>query len=121
MTMTTPKNDCRGIQANKPLPPWEHPGCFRLDCKPHRGTLLVWMAAASVACSAVLLGPLVLPLTLTTWWLARRDLARMREGMTDPSGEQRTVCARYLCGVALLLTGLNTLVLLVILLDKGSK
>jgi hypothetical protein len=33
-----------GIQADKPGPPWERPGCFRLDCEPHRGELLWWLA-----------------------------------------------------------------------------
>lgn len=33
-----------GIQTNKPIPPWEQPGCFRLDCEPHRSTLLLWLA-----------------------------------------------------------------------------
>jgi hypothetical protein len=36
-----------GIQADKPIPPWEQPGCFRLDCKPHRSPLLSVMGIAS--------------------------------------------------------------------------
>ena len=28
------------IQADKPIPPWEQPGCFRLDREPPRASLL---------------------------------------------------------------------------------
>jgi hypothetical protein len=42
-------NDNRdSIQAEKPVPPWEQPGFFRLDCEPHRGTLLNWLAFPSL-------------------------------------------------------------------------
>jgi hypothetical protein len=50
-----------GIQAEKPAPPWERPGCFRLDCGPHRGELLWWLGYAGFAFgpSALFLGTFV--------------------------------------------------------------
>jgi hypothetical protein len=35
--------NCEAIQAEKPVPPWERPGCFRQGCEPHRGDLLWWL------------------------------------------------------------------------------
>jgi hypothetical protein len=35
-----------------------------------------------------------LPLGLTVWVVARRDLARMRKGLMDPRGEEKTELAR---------------------------
>jgi hypothetical protein len=38
-------NDRRhAIQSDRPVEPWERPGHFRLDCEPHHGTVLLWMA-----------------------------------------------------------------------------
>ena len=78
--------------------PWEQPGAFRLDCEPHRGPLLSWLGEVSVAlgclCTAPCLfgipGLIGLPLGLTTLMLARRDLARMNQGLVDPSGKGLT-------------------------------
>jgi hypothetical protein len=36
------------IQREKPPPPWELPGHFRLDCQPHRARLLFWSAMISL-------------------------------------------------------------------------
>jgi hypothetical protein len=108
-----------GIQAERPLPPWELPGAFRLDCEPHRGNLLWWMGAASVTCGVVPLvglGVLALALGLTTWYLARHDLAQMRKGLMDPSGERLTRNARDGSIVAVVLAPLITLYALAILL-----
>jgi hypothetical protein len=95
-----PKRD-DGFRAEKPAPPWERPDCFRLDCEPHRGELLWWLAVVGLAMSALSACPLAvvgagvaLPLSLTTWVLARRDLARMRRGVMDPHGEEMTDMAR---------------------------
>jgi hypothetical protein len=92
-----------GILANESVPPWEQPGCFRLDCEPHRGELLKAIASVSVAVSFISICPLTyialilaLPLSLSIWLLARHDLALMRKGKIDPHGEGLTDGARRL-------------------------
>ena len=105
-------NDHReGIQADKPVPPWEQPGCFRRDCEPHRGDMLWWLGCASfilgnlalVPCFVGLPNLLGTPLGLTTWMLARSDLAKMQKGVMDPRGEKITAEARLFGVVAFLL------------------
>ncbi len=90
------------------VPPWELPGQFRRDCAPHRAGLLGALANTSALVGTLSLVPpfalacaplgalLGLPLGLTAWVLARRDLAEMRAGRTDPSGEAGTEAARKL-------------------------
>jgi hypothetical protein len=91
-----------GIQADKPIPPWEQPGCFRLDCEPHRSGLLyclAWIGLILSLVSSVTLGlPLLVafPVSLATWTMARRDLALMLKGLMDPQGEKRTRQALHL-------------------------
>lgn len=103
-----------GIQADKPVPPWERPGCFRMDCDPHRAPLLRVMGIASVVgglsgflpllfifagspygiLGALFLCLVVSPLiSLATRFMARSDLAKMEKGLIDPSGEEQTVKA----------------------------
>jgi hypothetical protein len=90
-----------GIQAEKPLPPWEQPGCFRRDCEPHRGDLLWWLGFASlflgflalVPCCGWIPGLVGIPLGLCSRYLAKGDLAKMRAGRMDPSGEGITASA----------------------------
>ena len=84
-----------GIQAEKPVLPWEHPGCFRRDCEPHRGEILKVMAILGLIVSQLsmclpLLLVIGMPLNVTTWYLARLDLAKMRKGLMDPSGQKVT-------------------------------
>jgi 1,4-dihydroxy-2-naphthoate octaprenyltransferase len=95
------------------VPPWERPGWFRLDVKPHRGTLLcrlgqmaflVWpvalvgsnttIYALPVVCAPA--GLVALVLGLLVWWLARRDLKRMLRGAMDPAGATEATEARQL-------------------------
>ena len=104
------------------VPPWELPGNFRLDCEPHRATLLRWLANVGLlgatfaycpcACApclclvwwaaafevlvltALALGLLGAWLGLTALVLARRDLAGMQTGRIDPSGALETRFAR---------------------------
>ena len=100
-----------GIQTNKPIPPWELPGCFRRDGEPHRGVLLQRMGTASVLVSAAALTPCLfglpvafgLPLSLATWILARSDLSKMQKGLMDPAGKSLTSYARYLALAGLVL------------------
>jgi hypothetical protein len=35
--------------------PWEQPGAFRLDCEPHRGDMLFFLARLSISLSCVAL------------------------------------------------------------------
>ncbi len=91
-----------GIHAEKPVPPWERPGCFRLDCEPHRGNLLQWIGIASafLGCYSVcllcipfassLLATVGLPLGITTRHLALHDLELMKKGRIDPRGKSKT-------------------------------
>ncbi len=113
------------IQVEKPVPPWERPGCFRLDCEPHRATLLNVMGYASVIVAvlapflplvlaaagsrfgflATLLAglPISTLLSLTTWLMARSDLAKMQLGRMGRGGEGMIIGARInsLTGLAL--------------------
>jgi hypothetical protein len=123
-----------GIQSEKPIPPWEQPGLdcephrgeqpdfFRRDCEPHRGELLRLLGIASLIvgcmtfpCASVpaLVG---IPLGLTTWFLARRDLAKMHQGRMDHAGERLTYEARSnaLIGVALSVLGIAIMAALVL-------
>jgi hypothetical protein len=109
------------------IPPWELPGNFRLDARPHRGPLLRRLANAAFVCAAVsfypnvcflaiclvrswgmLFGPAVVlgllgvGLALPTWVLARRDLQEMRKGRTcADGGETRFARDRAVVGFSL--------------------
>src|SRR5689334_7127653 len=95
------RGNTTGIQVEKPVSPWERPGCFRLDCEPHRGGFLRWMSFVSfvLACfapipySCVLALPAIPP-SFTVWCLCRRDLAQMLRGLIDPTGYEKTQQAR---------------------------
>lgn len=90
-----------GIQADKPIPPWERPDYFRLDCAPHRGRLLWWLGFVSlslgllalVPCCGWLPGLVGIPLGLCSRYMAKRDLARMGAGRMDLAGEGITATA----------------------------
>ena len=59
--------------------------------------LLLGGTAAVLGCAAVGLaapGVVALPLGMTIWVTARRDLIEMREGRRDPTGAARTDAAR---------------------------
>jgi hypothetical protein len=87
-----------GIQIEKPIPPWERPGCFRLDCEPHRGNLLWWLASAGFILGLFALFPLCglipgllgIPFGLCSRHIAKADLAKMQAGLMDPAGEAVT-------------------------------
>jgi hypothetical protein len=90
-----------GIQADKPIPPWEQPGCFRRDCEPHRGNLLWWLAAAGLTLGGLALFPwcwppglIGIPFNLCIRYLAKTDLAKMQAGLMDPYGEGITASAK---------------------------
>lgn len=92
-------------QADKAVPPWERPGCFRRDCEPHRGEIVTGMAIAGLIVSQVsmclpLLLVIGMPLNAITWYLARLDGTKMRKGLMDPSGEKVTAEARQTAGFA---------------------
>jgi hypothetical protein len=88
-----------GIQVEKPVPPWEQPGCFRMDCVPHRGEILTGMAILGLIVSQLsmclpLLLAIGMPLNTITWYLARLDLAKMSKGLMDPGGQKVTTDAQ---------------------------
>ncbi len=95
-------NNHESIQTEKPVPPWERPGCFRLDCEPHRGNLLWWtgIAGAFVGCYSVCLlcAPIASPfltsagllLGSTTRHFALHDLRLMERGWIDRRGRRKT-------------------------------
>lgn len=122
--------------------PWEMPGNFRLDCEPHRGTLLRWMANLGLvfvlgALGLVMAVPVLYVVDeslsrfaftlflwfvgageligLATWWLARRELAGMCAGRIDPSGEWEVQFARDR-GLATALQGLLVLLICALVL-----
>jgi hypothetical protein len=107
-----------GIQVEKPILPWERPGCFRRDCEPHRGSLL-----ASLACAGLTLGCLALyPLdglvfgllgilvSLCSRYMAKADLAKMQAGLMDPYGEGVTASAKNLSTLGLAFSRVGTVV-----------
>lgn len=82
---------CReAIQAEQPVLPWEQSGGFRLDCEPHRGKFLWWLACASYVVGLLALLPCVgfwpgvigIPFNLGNRYLAGTDLAN--PAGTDP-------------------------------------
>jgi hypothetical protein len=87
-----------GIQTDESIPPWEQPGCFRLDCEPHRGDLLLWLGFVGFILGFLALLPLWgwvpgllgIPFNLWSRYLAKVDLAKMQAGMMDRSGEAVT-------------------------------
>jgi hypothetical protein len=105
-------DDRTGIGAEESVPPWERPGCFRLDCEPHRGNLLQLLGAACLITGVLsffpvgFLAPVGILLSLTTWGMIRRDLAKMRRGLMDPYGRGLTRGAWKLVSVGLLLSAL---------------
>ena len=75
-----------GIRTEKPIPPWEQPGFFRLDCQPHRDTLLNWLAFPSVfLCYFSILVELVF------FWSALHGHYSLWSAFTDP--RYLNVCA----------------------------
>jgi hypothetical protein len=73
-------------------PPLQFP-CVQRDCRPHRGKLLwsLGMSAMALGGLSIAFFPLVVlaaPLGLTAWFLARYDLAKIRDGVMDPNGER---------------------------------
>jgi hypothetical protein len=93
--------------------PWEGDGPLRFDFEPHRGRLLLtlavlglWMGVATLFVGGAC-GPLGLPLSITTWLLARRDLRRIRAGSVDPTGEQELADAREGAFGGIMLNGLG--------------
>jgi hypothetical protein len=112
-------HDKVGKSAKWDIPPWELPGGFRLDSKPHRGPLLRRLANIGFVCSllsfypfgcflficiveswikvlaaAVVLGLLGSGFGLVVWMLARGDLQDMRTGLTNPDGKWETQFGR---------------------------
>ncbi len=103
-------NDCTGIQADKPLPPWERPGCFRLDGKPHRGNLLWWLAALGFSLSLIsvfipCLGwmPALIGagFCLTIHDYCYLHLKKMQTGEIDPRGKTLTESAAHLARIGI--------------------
>jgi hypothetical protein len=96
--------------------PWEQPGNFRLDCEPHRGFTLRFLAWIAFVGSVLLFFasffsgfiiiifvPLIalyfvilLSLAITLMILARWDLRKMNAGVLDPTGKVITAEARDL-------------------------
>ena len=82
--------------------PWERPGAVRRDCQPHRGLLLMILGHAGLlwaglGCLYGLSTVVSLPLSITAWVLARRDLAKMDAGEMDARGMEGTLSG-WRCG-----------------------
>jgi hypothetical protein len=124
-----------GIQPNTSLPPQEYGSDLpakrrvgRLEpstlgvpslpdlkryCEPHRGRLMRTLGVVSLALGGLAtaffpLAALAIPLSLLTWFLARMDLTRIRDGLMDPCGERPTYEALNdsVAGLLLSLSGL---------------
>ena len=110
--------DTDSPSADEPRP-WERAGAVRRDCLPHRGRLILALGGLAefcgvFACLSVVTAPLAIVFGVTTWLMARRDLARMREGLMDPAGRRYTELGRNLglSGAGLALLGAAALLLL---------
>ena len=107
-----------GIQVDKPVPPWERPGCFRRDCEPHRGDMLWWLACASFTLGILALVPwcgwmpglIGIPLGLCSRYMAKADLAKMQAGLMDPNDEGTTTSATNLSNQGLGFSVIGTVV-----------
>lgn len=98
-----------GIQIDKPLQPWERPGCFRLDCEPHRAEVLSGLSIAGLIVSQVsmclpFLLILGMPFNIAIWFLARHDLAKMKKGLMDPTGQKVTAESKRTAGFAFVIS-----------------
>jgi hypothetical protein len=83
----------------EPRRPWERRGAQRLDCEPHRGTLLRSLGTLSLVLAFVSLcggvaGVFSLTLGIPVWIMARRDLRKMGRGVMDITGEDDTFVAK---------------------------
>jgi hypothetical protein len=92
--------------------PWERPGAFRLDCEPHRSSLLLALGQASLVLGlaswfCLLPAPPGLLLGVCVWIVSRHDLKLMHAGLMDRDGERGTRRATHaaLVGAALSLVG----------------
>jgi hypothetical protein len=88
--------------------PWERPGEVRRDAESHRGQLLVVLGTVSVACGLsafLLLAPALfgLPVGAAALAMARRDLRKMRAGLMDCRGIDKTGEGRALAAFGLIL------------------
>jgi hypothetical protein len=75
--------------------PWQRRGVTRLDCEPHRGSMVRLLGGASLALSALAVcggvtGLVALPMGIAAWVMSREDLAKMSAGLMDRRGERRT-------------------------------
>jgi hypothetical protein len=106
------------IEDDESIPPWERPGCFRMDCEPHRGDMLWWLGNISlilgvlalVPCCGWMPGLLGIPLGLCSKYLAKGDLAKIRAGPMDPYGEGLTKSAMNLSSGGLWCSIIGTVV-----------
>jgi hypothetical protein len=106
------------IEDVESIPPWEWPGCFRMDCEPHRGEMLWWLACAGFGLGVLALFPcwgwvpglLGTPFGLCIRYLARADLAKMEAGRMDPAGEAVTSSAENLSTFGLAFSWVGTVV-----------
>jgi hypothetical protein len=88
--------------------PWELLGVVRRNAEPHRGPLLDRLGLTVALCGflavLVLPGLVALPLGLWVWSLAATDLQKMRAGLMDPDGRERTESARNGAIMGIILT-----------------
>jgi hypothetical protein len=80
------------------LPPWER-GAGRRDLEPDRGGMILGLGIIGLVCSVTcFLSVIGLPLCVTAWVMAQRDLSLMNAYEMDPSGKGNTV-AGLICGI----------------------
>jgi hypothetical protein len=85
--------------AGDDLEPWQQPGAVPRDVEPHRGPRLLLLANAALLSGllAVCLPGALVPafvLGVSGYWLAGKDLEKMRAGFLDPSGRTTACRAR---------------------------
>jgi hypothetical protein len=87
------------LTADQVFEPWEMEGRSRLDCLPHRASMLKGMAYCSIIAGGVSLvcfAPALLGLALASaaWFMARQDLTAICKGEMDHDGFHSTEQAR---------------------------
>lgn len=84
-----------GLMYEEEEAPWEGRDAIRLDCEPHRATLISRLGLASLVFGLAsfclgITGLAGLPMGIATLVMAHRDIAKMRTGHMDRRGEKRT-------------------------------
>lgn len=103
--------------------PWEHPAGMRLDCEPHRGTLIMLLGLFSLillpGCCCYSIPNLIgIGLGITAWILGTSDLRKIRAKEMDWRGEGTTQAGK-ICGIVGTFLNIAVIVVWVVFIAFG--